>query len=63
VAASTSAASYSILGALTGGKVEKVNRKSGGEDGEEAVSEGDLEEDVESWLIDKCFAHRRPQSS
>lgn len=42
MAASTSAASCSFLGALTGGKTEKVKRELDDEDGEgvEAVSEG-----------------------
>lgn len=44
MAASTSAASYSFLGTLTGDKIEKVNRESDGE-GVEGVSEGYLEEE------------------
>lgn len=44
MAASTSAASYSFLGTLTGGEIEKVNRESDGE-GVEGFSEGYLEEE------------------
>ena len=44
MAASTSGASYSFLGTLTGGKIEKVKRESDGE-GVEGFSEGYLEEE------------------
>ena len=42
MAARTSAASYSFLGMLTGGKIEKVKRESDGE-GVQGVSEGHLD--------------------
>lgn len=44
MAASTSAASYSFLGTLAGGKIEKVKRESDGE-GVEGVSKGYSEEE------------------
>lgn len=47
MATSTGATSYSFLGALPDGKIEKFKRESDVEDGErvEAVEEGDLEEE------------------